>query len=315
MTGPVQILRVHPGAALRVVAGANWGDALGGADDLVLGDAYALAEPEPVLLALARGPSGLTLAEGPDAGAPVALEALLTLMAPSGVMVEAVLLAGPRGAMLHPLSPLPARVDHALIGVDRGAAEGRVAALACAAFARGTRITLASGEQRPIEDLAPGMRVLTRDAGARPVRWVGLSTQRAEGAMAPVVIEAGALGNARALVLSPAHRLFVWQRRDVLGLGRAEVAVRAGQLVNGASVRRAEGGFVDYAQILFDDHHVIYAEGIAAESLMLDPRTRPALPAEAVAAFTGDMRDGLGGADLGEGGVDMAERLRRASRG
>jgi len=39
-----------------------------------------------------------------------------------------------------------------------------------------------------------------------------------------------------------------------------------------------DGGFVDYFQILFDRHHIIYAEGIAAESMLVDPRTKPALP-------------------------------------
>ena len=52
-------------------------------------------------------------------------------------------------------------------------------------------------------------------------------------------------------------------------------------LVNGTSVYQRAGGFVDYYQLLFDDHQIIYAEGIAAESLLIDPRTRAALPPEA----------------------------------
>ena len=39
-----------------------------------------------------------------------------------------------------------------------------------------------------------------------------------------------------------------------------------------------DGGFVDYFQLLFDHHQIIYAEGIAAETLLLDNRTLPALP-------------------------------------
>jgi len=44
---------------------------------------------------------------------------------------------------------------------------------------------------------------------------------------------------------------------------------------------------VDYFQLLFDDHQIIYAEGIAAESLLIDPRTRAALPDEASAHGAG----------------------------
>ena len=41
-----------------------------------------------------------------------------------------------------------------------------------------------------------------------------------------------------------------------------------------------DGGFVDYFQLLFETHQIIYAEGIAAETLLVDTRTRAALPQE-----------------------------------
>ncbi|NCW68232.1 MAG: hypothetical protein EBV86_06625 [Marivivens sp.] len=128
-------------------------------------------------------------------------------------------------------------------------------------------------------DLKVGDRVLTRDDGAQSVRWIGQTTLRAVGEFAPVVIRKGTLHNENDLMLSPDHRVFIYQREDHLGAGRAEVLVRVRHLINGDTVYQQDGGFVDYFQILFDDHQIIYAEGIAAESLLIDPRTRRALPA------------------------------------
>jgi hypothetical protein len=52
-------------------------------------------------------------------------------------------------------------------------------------------------------------------------------------------------------------------------------------------VLRRDGGFIDYFQLLFDSHQIIYAEGIAAETLLLDPRTKPALPVELAEKLSG----------------------------
>ena len=137
---------------------------------------------------------------------------------------------------------------------------------------------MATGAQVPIEDVQIGDRVLTRDDGPQEVRWVGQTTIRAMGDFAPVVITKGALHNANDLVVSPDHRLFVYQRQDKLGTGRNEVLVKVRHLIDGETVYQQAGGFVDYYQILFDDHQIIYAEGIAAESLLIDTRTKSALP-------------------------------------
>jgi hypothetical protein len=42
-----------------------------------------------------------------------------------------------------------------------------------------------------------------------------------------------------------------------------------------------EAGYVDYYQLPFDEHRIIYAEGIAAESLLFIQRTKSGLPSEA----------------------------------
>ncbi|WP_353474622.1 Hint domain-containing protein [Salipiger sp. H15] len=290
-TRPAHSVTVYRGAQLRVVAGANLGDELSFAEELQPDDIYELsplARPARLSL-LPAAASPFRIGPGGDLGhrgAELHLDCCLTFMCGDGAITEALVLVETDAAglvaelYLMPLAPMQPRKDYALVGVSRGEALARFAQAACVSFTRGTMITLASGAQRAVEDLQVGDRVLTRDDGPQPIRWIGQHTQRALGAFAPVLIRAGTLNAARDLLVSPDHRLFVYQRRDRLGAGRAELLVRARHLVNGETVLRREGGFVDYFQMLFDHHQIIYAEGIAAESLLVDTRTRAALPAE-----------------------------------
>jgi hypothetical protein len=294
---PLQ-LPVLDARRFTVVEGANLGDALGFADELMPDDVYELSEdaqPGRLAVETAEGTT-FSVAHGSGLGrpgAPLHLDCCLTLMGADGVPAEALVLVEldaegfVAAVYLHPMARLLPRVPYTLVGIDRASARRRFAELGCVSFSRGTRITLASGAQLPIEELREGDRVLTRDDGAQPVRWIGQSTLRATGAFAPIVITAGTLHNTGDLVVSPDHRLFVWQREDALGAGRAEVLVRARHLVNGTTVHVREGGFVDYFQLLFDRHQIIYAEGIAAESLLIDSRTRPVLPAALDKALEG----------------------------
>ena len=209
-------------------------------------------------------------------------------MSPDGQTTDAIVLVEVDGAQsiaamyLLPLAPIAARVPYRLVKAEREGAGRKFAQVACVSFSRGTHITLASGAQVPIEQLSVGDRVLTRDAGPQAIRWIGQSTVRATGDFAPILIRAGVLNNENDLLVSPDHRLFVYQRSDQIGVGQSELLVKARHLVNGDSVTVQDGGFVDYFQILFDRHHIIYAEGIAAESMLIDARTRSALPPELV---------------------------------
>lgn len=110
------------------------------------------------------------------------------------------------------------------------------------------------------------------------IRWIGHQTFRADGEFAPVIIKKGVLHNEADLILSPEHRLFIFQRQDQLGTGRAKTLVRVRHLVNGNDVVRMDASFVDYYQILFDEHHIIYAEGIAAESMLFNHQTKDSIP-------------------------------------
>lgn len=291
-TLPMQTVAVFEGRSFAVVDGVAEGESVSFADELVLDDVYHLggrAERKALALSVRDDGAGFTIAPGSAVGVVgnhVVLDCCMTLMAPDSTTFEALVLVeiesgGVEAVYLLPLATLIANTDYRLVGVDRHAATMRFAEVAYVSFTRGTHITLASGLQVPIEEMKVGDMVLTRDDGPQAVRWIGQSTIRAVGDFAPVVIRKGALHNENDLVVSPDHRLFVYQRQDRLGAGRNEVLVKVRHLINGHTVFQREGGFVDYFQLLFDDHQIIYAEGIAAESLLIDPRTWGALPAEA----------------------------------
>ena len=285
MNADVLTIEVFPATDFVATAGVTVGEALSFADELVMDDTYqlaALAKVQP--LALLSGPDGLCMAEG--AQNEVHLDSCVTLLARDGGTHDILVLVETSAdtvanIYILPLGELSPSQDYRLVGVARHTATRRFAEAASGSFARGTHITMGDGNMRPIETLQPGDLVLTRDAGKQPIRWVGQATLRATGSFAPVVITKGVLHNENDLVLRPDHRLFVYQRADRIGVGRAEVLVKARHLVNGDSVRRRRGGFVDYFQLILDEHFIIYAEGIAAESHLVDPRTRAALPAEA----------------------------------
>ena len=316
-TGPIQNIPVYRAEAFCVCDGAHLGDGISYMDDMVPDDVYML-EPGATRqrLALCTSSEGrFHIADGTELGQPGAelyLDCTINLMPHDGSTIDALVLVevdrdGNVAAIyLLPLAPLLPKTDYTLVGMDRHSARRKFAQVACVSFTRGTHITLGSGAQVKIEDLQVGDKVLTRDDGAQAVRWIGQSTVRATGDFAPIVIRAGALNNADNLVVSPDHRLFVYQRSDQIGAGQSELLVKARHLVNGDSVFVQDGGFVEYFQILFDSHHIIYAEGIAAESMLIDPRTRPALPPELLEKL-GAILPGHGSRDVH--GLDVQKAL------
>ncbi|QPH52803.1 Hint domain-containing protein [Pontivivens ytuae] len=134
-------------------------------------------------------------------------------------------------------------------------------------FAAGTRIETPHGP-RPIEDLRPGDLVLTLDAGPQAVVWAGCTRMVASGRTRPVRIAPGVLGNTSALVVSPQHRLLLRGPRAMLLFGTAELLVPARALVDGRAARRIAAGPVDYHHILLEQHHVVRANGVAAETFL-----------------------------------------------
>ena len=288
---PAQNILVHRAEDFCVVEGVNEGDTLSILGELEADDTYALSGGAAAqrLALLTHGDGTLEIASGSAVGrtgAPLHLDCALVLMSADGQAHDAIVLVETdsdqtvAAVYLLPLEPLRVGAPYRLVKAERAAVRQTFAQIACVSFSRGTNITLATGAQVPIEKLRIGDRVLTRDNGPQAVRWIGQTTVRAAGEFAPIVIAPGTLNNLNELVVSPHPRLFVYQRSDQLGVGRAELLVKARHLVNGTTVRVRSGGYIDYFQILFDSHHIIYAEGIAAESMLVEPRTRPALPPE-----------------------------------
>lgn len=288
-TLPGQTIQAFAAGAIRAVLGANEGDPIGTVEEASPGDVYQLrpdARSKRLCLIRERQPGAWqTIAEGSAIGRPgerIFPVGLHTLMAPDGQrlgLVTAWHEASDR-IIAIPLSPMRAGVDHTLVTSCKDLGDIRLSDVICVSFSAGTEITLPGGRPRVIEDLQVGDMVLTRDNGPQPIRWIGKASMRAEGAFAPIVISAGTLGNSGELVVSPHHRIFLYQRGQRRLAGAAEVLVQAKHLVDGERVWRREGGFVDYYSMAFDQHEIIYAEGIPAESLLVTEETKRLLPAE-----------------------------------
>ncbi|MFD2140227.1 Hint domain-containing protein [Ancylobacter oerskovii] len=134
-----------------------------------------------------------------------------------------------------------------------------------ACFLAGTMIATPTGEVA-IEKLKAGDLVLTHDGRAASVRWLALQTISTMFAdpmkVMPIRVEAGALGDGlpiRDLYVSPDHAL------EIDGL-----LVQAGALVNGTTIARHTDmpqTFV-YYHVELDDHSLILAEGVPAETFV-----------------------------------------------
>ena len=149
-------------------------------------------------------------------------------------------------------------------------------------FVAGTLIMTPDGE-RPVESLMTGELVVSKAVGPQPLRWIGKRRVAALGDMAPIRIAATTFGTHRTLLVSPLHRVLV---RDALAevlFGEPEVLVAARDLVNDRSVRRIEGGSVDYVHILFDRHQVVLSEGLETESFLPGPQITQSFEAETIA--------------------------------
>lgn len=147
-------------------------------------------------------------------------------------------------------------------------------------FGPGTRVLTPSGEL-PVEDLGTGDAVWTRDNGAQTLRWVGRTSVRGTGRLAPVVIGAGALGNDRDLIVSQQHRMLVTGAAAELAFGEPEVLVAAKHLVGLTGISLGAMETVTYTHLMCDRHEILLANGCYSESFFLGDTAISALDDDA----------------------------------
>ena len=135
-------------------------------------------------------------------------------------------------------------------------------------FVRDTRILTSKGWRRA-DEIAPGDRVQTVDAGHQSVRWVGRRRYVGGPKTIPIGFAPGTIGNHDLLLVSQQHRVLAKSPLAELYAGSSEVLVPAKALVDGHDVRFYPCAEVDYVHLLLDDHHLISADGALCESLFL----------------------------------------------
>lgn len=132
-------------------------------------------------------------------------------------------------------------------------------------YLRGTHIATPSGDVK-IEDLKVGDPVLTLGQGVQPIKWIGrrrmdISSHPRPERAAPIRIRRDAFADSvpqRDLLVSPDHAIYV-----------DGILVCARTLVNGATIVQQLGlGDVEYLHVELDQHAVLLAEGLGAESYL-----------------------------------------------
>ncbi|WP_258869569.1 Hint domain-containing protein [Paracoccus thiocyanatus] len=156
-------------------------------------------------------------------------------------------------------------------------------------FLRGTLIKTENGEV-PVEQLEPGMKVMTLDHGMKALRWIGKRVLTAQELaeqpkLRPIRIRAEALGERlpeRDLIVSPQHRVLLRSAVARRMVGEAEVLLAARHLIGLDGIDVVEDmAEVEYWHFMFDRHEVVFSNGAPTESLYTGPEAMKALGPEA----------------------------------
>ena len=155
-------------------------------------------------------------------------------------------------------------------------------------FAQGTKITTRNGDVA-IEDLNVGDLVFTLDHGYQALRWIGSrhinpDLLESHENLRPIRLAKEVFGLKNLdqdLLVSPQHRILVSSKVTQRMFNCPEVLVAAKRLLPIEGIEIAHDlKEITYYHILFDNHEVVLANGIPAESLYLGAQAQLALTPE-----------------------------------
>ena len=152
-------------------------------------------------------------------------------------------------------------------------------------FAQGAKIRTPLGDIA-VQNLRAGDKVCTLGNGNQPIRWIGCKMVSAQGAMEPICISKGALGQnlpSQDLVVSRQHMMMTQARvvERMFGTPRALVAAHKLTDLDGIAPC-TDLGFVTYWHILCDNHEIVFANDAPSETLFVGPQAQDMLDPEAM---------------------------------
>jgi hypothetical protein len=129
----------------------------------------------------------------------------------------------------------------------------------------GSSMIMTAMGERPVSSLVPGDRIITRDRGMAVLE--DTRTRRAEAQV--VRIAARSLGHNRPeedTYLPEGQRILIrdWRAKAVFGCARALVPVE--RLVDGEFVTLMPSAKLTITDLLFDDPHILYVDGLEVAS-------------------------------------------------
>jgi hypothetical protein len=184
---------------------------------------------------------------------------------------------------LLPGQPYPVKVAAAVASIpDNRPLHSQFQSMSC--FGPGTMITTQDGAL-PIEWLALGDKVLTRDNGYQPIMWIGrfdVADPLDNQFPAAVEIAAGGLGPdlpQSKLRVTPGLRVLFQDPMLCLYFHEQEALISAECLVDGNQIALTQDrGNERFYQFVLPDHELVLAEGLWVESLLLTDQFIAAQP-------------------------------------